>query len=88
MEVLHGNGASPPHGHTFGPASNECAVEGPVTVSIHAGSDVERMRLIEGEASGAWRAYVTGETFDVGADERVLLRPRGSGGASVWFTWP
>jgi hypothetical protein len=92
MEVISGTTASAPRGWSWSATGDPIALEpGGVDlncrVTILAGAPIERMQLVEGEPQGAWRLYDVGESFDVAGGERVLLRPRGSSGASCTFAW-
>src|SRR4051794_10080855 len=85
-----GTTASPPRGHAFvgmEAITLEPAAGLACTCTVQPGAEVERMHLVQGEPQGAWRLYAPGESFDVGEGERVLLRPRGIGGAGVTFAW-
>lgn len=88
-----GTTASPPRGHTF-VQDQPCTVEPAgglsVVVRVQAGAPVERLEVdnTDEPVSGAtWRQYHEGDEFTVAEGQRVLLRPRGSGGGGVTFQW-
>lgn len=90
--TISGTTGSPARGWAFNgtdPITLEPAGGLSVTVTVQAGAPVERLR-VDGHdepSGGGWRQYDVGESFEVAEGERVLLRPRGQGGAGVTFEW-
>src|SRR4051794_27709355 len=93
MNAADVNGtASQPAGWTFIAGKSmtlEPAAGLSVTVHVAAGAPVERLDVDGNDepAGGTWRKYDPGAEFVVGDGQRVMLRPRGGGGAAVGFTW-
>lgn len=88
-----GTQSSPARGHAFtGTDAITLEPAGGLTcvVTVHAGAPIERIAVDSSDepvAGSSWRQYREGERFTVQEGQRVLLRPRGIGGAGVTFAW-